>query len=127
MIQKNGRVYARAIFPIARYPFITLHSLVLGCPKHTKYTAIDHINRDTTDNRKSNLRMTDKAINGYNRGKTKRKEATMLLPKGVDITPAGNFRAVSGAGGKSRYLGTFKTIKEAESAYISFSTSFYGI
>jgi len=44
---------------------IALHRLILGIPKGDK-RIVDHINRDVLDNRKSNLRITNRAGNMMN-------------------------------------------------------------
>ena len=47
---------------------IHLHNLILNRIPN-KNTTVDHINRDRMDNRKSNLRIVDYSLNGFNKGK----------------------------------------------------------
>lgn len=75
---------------------------------------IDHINRNKLDNRIENLRQCTKAENNRNVSKWKKKE----LPKGVHLNGK-NFSSQIMCNGIIYRLGTFKTIKEAELAYIN--------
>ena len=69
------------------------------------YDMIDHINRDKLDNRKSNLRPTNKSGNAINidRG----------IYTGVRQAPSGRYQAMICVNYKSIYLGTFDTKEEA--------------
>lgn len=71
---------------------------------------VDHINRNTLDNRRANLRIVTPAENAQNRGAWGR-----LGYRGVHETRQGRFMARAGAGGKIR-LGTFDTPEEAAAA-----------
>ena len=79
---------------------------------------IDHINHDKLDNRASNLRVTTKQGNSFNRGPNK----TAKVPA-VGITVATyrsgaiRYRARIKKEGRDLHLGTFKTVEEAVSAY----------
>ena len=50
---------------------VSLHRYIMGCVKGDGWD-IDHINRNTLDNRKCNLRRATKAENSYNRSKNKK-------------------------------------------------------
>lgn len=69
------------------------------------YDMVDHINRDKLDNRKSNLRPTNKSNNAINvdRG----------MYTGVWNVPSGRYQAVITVNYESIYLGTFDTREEA--------------
>jgi hypothetical protein len=45
-----------------------LHRLIMGVDGATRRVLVDHVNGDTLDNRRANLRLCDKTRNGYNRG-----------------------------------------------------------
>jgi hypothetical protein len=63
---------------------------------------VDHINRNTLDNRKANLRIIEHYRNSANNAST-----------GVKRTPAGRYQALICFRGKTIYLGTFDTAEEA--------------
>ena len=69
------------------------------------YDMVDHINRNKLDNRKCNLRPTDKSKNAINidRG----------LYNGIRKVPSGNFQAFITVDYDTIYLGTFNTKEEA--------------
>lgn len=74
---------------------------------------IDHINGDTLDNRKANLRITDRRGNMANQHK---RVETQSGYKGV--YPMGTmYRAGLGSGDTKAYLGTFSTALDAAIAY----------
>jgi len=49
----------------SKIPHRYMHRIILNTPKKM---ITDHINRNTLDNRKSNLRIADKSLNSINRG-----------------------------------------------------------
>jgi hypothetical protein len=76
---------------------------------------IDHINRDTGDNRLCNLRDTDQYVNTQNA--CTRKDSPVGL-RGVTQHPRSKkWRARIQAGGKPVELGSFNTIEAAAAAY----------
>lgn len=84
---------------------IYLHHLIMGFPNET----LDHINGNTLDNRKCNLRIASKGIQSVNREKI---ENTDTGIKGVKVSRKG-FSAFLGWGGKNYYSKIFKTKEEA--------------
>lgn len=73
---------------------------------------IDHINRVKSDNRFVNLRVADRTANAHN--------AMKPSGQGVYRTPgSSNWHSKIKAGGKSHYLGSFKTQAEAQEAYMA--------
>ena len=83
-----------------------LHSLIMGTPKgmHT-----DHINGDTLNNRKENLRIVTCAENCRNRGKQKNNTSGF---KGVSAHGNG-WKAQVQHNKEYKYFGTYKTRAEA--------------
>ena len=73
---------------------------------------VDHINRDTSDNRWSNLRLVTPRQNCINRSTFK---------GGIDQRPSGNWRARVRAEGKQITIGTFPTKEDALFAYETFT------
>lgn len=61
---------------------IMMHRLIMGVENRSR-PIIDHINRNTLDNRKSNLRFANHQNNGMNRGKSNRTGGTASKYKGV--------------------------------------------
>jgi len=112
---KTPRYYARAAIQTHPYLYIYFHQLIMSFPENQ---VIDHINRDTLDTRKINLRATDPKTNSSNRSKCKRRHHELLL--GVSYAPAGRFKANVGHNRKNYHLGTFDTQTEAHNAYCAF-------
>jgi len=87
-----------------------LHRLVLGRTKNIEGYIVDHINGDTKDNRKINLRVATVRQNICNSGLRKDNSSGY---KGVRLARSGRWVAGITSMGKSYYLGTFDTIDEA--------------
>lgn len=81
---------------------------------------VDHINRDSLDNRRSNLRIGTKSQNRIN---SSRNHGKYL--KGVARDPAGGFQARIMKNGKQIYLGYFKTEQEAHEAHVRAAMELY--
>lgn len=77
---------------------------------------IDHVNGDSLDNRISNLKECDYAMNNQN---SKRKKKPNGLPLGVRATPKGRFQARISVNKRKLHLGTFDTAELASKAYLS--------
>ena len=85
------------------------HRVIMDCPKGM---VVDHINRDVTDNRKCNLRVTTQKSNSRN------KESQTGKYKGVSWSNhAKKWRSVINVEGKPIHLGYYKTELEAAIAY----------
>jgi len=84
---------------------------------------VDHINGNTLDNRKSNLRLSNKSNNAANMQVNRNKESG--LPKGV-YRERGEYKAQIQVRGIDMYIGHFKTVEEAEAAYISRANIMFG-
>jgi len=89
-----------------------LHRVLLGIT--APHQIVDHINNNGLDNRRVNLRVTDKSGNALNMRANKTKKSG--LPKGV-YKKRDKFRACIQITGVYMNLGTYKTIAEAEAAY----------
>lgn len=78
---------------------------------------IDHINGNGLDNRRNNLRITDKVGNALNMRRNITK--TTDLPKGVFTTQKeGRYRSCIKINKQSVWLGYFDSVQDAEAAYL---------
>ena len=89
-----------------------LHRLILNVNDPKMY--VDHINGNSLDNRRKNLRVCTNAENQLNCGK---KSTSKQKYKGIRETRYGTFEARIRYKGKRLHLGTFKTIEEAVQVY----------
>lgn len=103
----NPRAEARINYKITR-----MHRYILGIKDSA--IKVDHINGNTLDNRRENLRASTNAQNLRNRGKTR---ANTSGYKGVTKTRSGKWRAQIKKNYKGYLLGTFLTKEEAYEAY----------
>lgn len=71
---------------------------------------VDHIDGDTLDNRKQNLRAATGSQNRWNSGPTKLNTSGI---KGVTKTIYNTYRVSIRENGKRHWFGTFKTLEEA--------------
>jgi len=85
---------------------IGMHRFLLNDPPSQ---AIDHVNRDKKDNRKSNLRMCTDSENNRNRGTLKGKTS---IHRGVSFR-RGVWQVVVRINGKLTWLGAYKTEEDA--------------
>jgi hypothetical protein len=95
-----------------------LHRYITNCPDDM---VVDHINGNRLDNRKCNLRICTHSENNANR---KPKE-NRSLPKGV-VKKGNRYRAYITHNKERMYLGSYKTIEEAQKAYKEKSQELYG-
>lgn len=94
------------------YKTIRMHRVIMNTPKGL---VTDHINRDTLDNRRSNLRICNKSINGLNRGPQKNNTTGF---KGVTFEKqTRKYVARISINRLNVTLGRFKTPEEASKAY----------
>ena len=93
---------------------LLMHRYIMDAPKGKE---VDHINGDTLDNRRENLRVVSPFINSVNKTKTNQ--------RGIDKY-RGQFRARIAKDKKSYNLGMFKTHEEALIARIKGEIKHYG-
>jgi hypothetical protein len=109
-IRLNGKLYYRSrlawLFSYGEWPSME----------------VDHIDRDPTNDRLSNLRLANRSENSTNRVGWHKK---VPCPRGVYKAPAGWVAQIC-KNTKSKYLGTFQTIEEAHRAYLQAAKGIHG-
>ncbi|MDR1837581.1 MAG: HNH endonuclease [Treponema sp.] len=127
--KRPGRVYFKCYGGGGRknVKHFYLHRLIAGANEPEKgfvntNNIVDHINHNTLDNRRCNLRICTQAENVRNaRGKLGRG-----LPKGVRKASKNRFSARICANDQDVHLGTFDTVIEAKLAYDNAAKDIYG-
>jgi hypothetical protein len=108
----SNRYASRAIMlPDGKKTKISMHRIIMSCPE---FYEIDHINRNTFDNRKSNLRIVSRKQNADNRKNLFKNNTSGA--KGVCFHN-GKWQASYRNNGLLTYIGRFNTIEEAKEAY----------
>lgn len=103
---------------------IRIHTLVCG---QVKGFCIDHINGNTLDNRRENLRFVTKGQNNLNRCLNKNSTTGY---KGVSFKKSNRFRPYISrlkVNGKSYFGGCFATPEEAAISYDNLAIKYHGI
>jgi len=100
---------------------ILMHRIILNAPQGKQ---VDHINHDTLDNRKNNLRIVTSQQNHFNRRSDRN---TSSRYKGVSWNKNKHkWKAYIARGGKSYHLGCFKNEKTAALAYDKAALKLFG-
>lgn len=107
--QRGGKTFYAARRLGSKGPMVLMHRYIMAAKKGQ---IIDHKNRKTLDNRRSNLRFCTKSQNAANSLTSHNKFGY----KGV-FQNKKNFSACIKINKKTIHLGTYKTIKEAAKAY----------
>lgn len=103
----------------SKYKKRTLHREIVRCPAGLQ---VDHINGDTLDNRKVNLRIVTHSQNAKNRAPNKGKSY-----KGIhQLKSSGKWQVRVTCNGSSDNLGTFKTFEEALSMRLHKERELFG-
>ena len=128
LILINSAKWTRKTNPVGQIYFRSklgiLHRIIMNCPKDM---VVDHINGNTLDNRKSNLRICTKLQNQYNqkkhRGNRHSKYKGVTFRKELKSKP---WEAFIYANRNHKRLGYFKTEIEAAKAYNNAAQELYG-
>ena len=117
---KNGqyRYVVNVVSRGGKSTMVYLHRLITGAKKGE---LVDHIDGNTLDNRKSNLRIVDQRLNQGNR----RVICGKVPFKGVTFE-RGKYRARIKSCGKKLHLGFFNTAIEASIAYRDAALKVFG-
>lgn len=124
--RKGKYIYAECIIRKgSKLKHAYLHRFLLGVEDRFKY--VDHINHDTLDNRRCNLRIVTPAQNSWNRLNVQK---VNKLPKGVDyqwqVKGERKWRSRIMKNGKRKLIGYFDTPESASKAYIKESKIMHG-
>lgn len=119
---RSDRIYPRAFIRFAPGPDgkrqIYLHSLITG------WVGVDHADRDTLNNTRSNLRQANASQNGVNRGP---KPGGSSAYKGIYwFKPARLWKAQTKVNGQLRSVGYFKDEEAAARAYDAAARAAHG-
>lgn len=105
-----------------RNPSVRMNRVIM---KAVKGDVVDHINHDTLDNRKDNLRIVTRAQNAMNRLGPNKNSKTGV--RGVHWhRESRRYAAEIRVDGRQKHLGKFKTIADAAKAYASANRRYYG-
>ena len=97
---------------------VYIHRFVLDAKKGE---IVNHINRNKSDNRRSNLRIASHKLNSYNCN------VENPLGRGIYFDKHGNrFRACISHNNKTLKLGSFKSARDAKIAYNQKAKEMYG-
>ncbi len=106
-----------------RHGLVSMHRVIMKAPKGL---VVDHINHNTLDNRRKNLRLCTWAQNNQNRRPSKRKNKLSKY-KGVSFDKKRKvYRVLIWHNKKQYFLGTFKDEKEAAKAYDKKAKELFG-
>lgn len=122
--KNEGRFYAvRGEGPRKTMKIIRMHRVILNAPKGSE---VDHINGNTLDNRKSNLRIVSRNENAKN---MKKHKDGLAKYKGVSKLSNGKtnpWRARIWTDNKELSLGAYKTQEEAALVYDLAAILYFG-
>jgi len=118
---KSGLCYFSYKTPRPEVKEIMLHRFILNCPPSM---CVDHIDGNTLDNRRSNLRICTRAENSRNRRKNNNSTSGY---KGVFWNKLySKWAAYIRANNKRIFLGYFDDPKKAYEAYVAASKKYHG-
>lgn len=123
--RSNPKFYAqRCIYIEGKKSTMKMHRFIISCPKNM---CVDHINGDTLDNRKSNLRIVSHKDNSRNRAHQK----TAAFPyKGIayyKYCKSRPWAARITCNGKTLFIGSYSSMEEAALAYNYKAVELFGI
>jgi transposase len=124
--KKAGKIYCQAFVKKSmvergKREYMLLHRHIMNAPKDMD---VDHINGNTLDNRKNNLRLCTESENAFNRGKSKTNTSGY---KGVSWNKhLKKWNATICKKEKNIHLGYYNTPQEAHAAYCEAAKTLHG-
>lgn len=116
--RSGGGFYARGWDRLTRR-IVSMHRVIMWTPPGTQ---IDHIDGNSLNNQKSNLRFATVGQNSYNRGK---RTTNLAGYKGVSLTRKG-YKAAIKANKIFYHLGVFDSAAAAHAAYCEAARRLHG-
>jgi hypothetical protein len=113
----KGNIYARRVDHRKKNKVIFMHRVITNAPAGL---VVDHINHNTLDNRRENLKVCTAYENFQNVAPDKERHSfgkTSKGYRGVRLFEGKWWRAQIGIAGKSIHLGTFKSAEDAAKAF----------
>lgn len=119
MVQNGGYAYTRFMLDGKRQS-VRMHRIIMGVQdKRKEEVVVDHINGDTSDNRKANLRLATIAENSRNA------KPRQVFP-GVTAHRGGGWKSKICVNRQQIPLGVFATKEEASAAYVVAADKYHG-
>lgn len=101
---------------------VRLHRFILGLTSEDEL--VDHKNNNRYDNRKENLRLANKQLNGINRDANKN---NLLGVKGISLSKSGKkYEAKIMIDGKNIFIGSYSTLEKAQKARQQAEIKYFG-
>lgn len=122
--------HTESFYAVRRAPWVNgkechlrMHRVILGLNVGDQRSG-DHANRDTLDNRRSNLRIASRSQNMHNRRAGRNNTSGF---KGVCFyRPTGRWLAAIGINNYRHHLGFFDTPEQAHAAYCEAAAKYHG-
>lgn len=124
-INNHGFRATRVITVDGKQTSITMSRFIMDCTDPKLF--VDHINHDTLDNRRENLRVCSAKENQWNKSRQYNKQSSLY--KGVFVRIIGKRTRISASiriDGCLKHIGDFKTLEEAARAYDQEAINYYG-